>query len=354
MEVLVVEDSSVVRTYLKHVLDRDNGLEVRMVTTGEAALEAVNQQQPDVIVMDLHLPGISGIEAIHRIMAEHPCPIVVLSGELTRSDVDLTFQSLKAGAVKVVTKPTGMEPEEVDRFAQRFIRTLRVMSQVKLVKHSPERVLQLQEQREDRSLDSTAEPAGHQIRPEVIVIGASTGGPAVIQKLLMGLPADFCIPIIIAQHISDGFEQGFVDWLRTSTGKNVVLGSSGDLIQERTIYSAPKAANIGVDLGNRIRLVPERGPQLTPNVDLLFSSVAEVYGPHALAILLTGMGTDGVEGMKALDQVGAQCWVQDPKTAVVQSMPRSVLISGVDALSLAPDQIVTQLSLLEKKEAIGS
>ncbi|MGM0586887.1 MAG: chemotaxis protein CheB [Bacteroidota bacterium] len=349
MNVLVVEDSKVVATYIRHVLQQDESIDFKLVPSGEEAIESVEEHPPDVILMDLHLPGMSGIQAIEHIMEHTPCPIVVLSGNLGRSDTDLTFESFRAGAVKVLSKPEGMEEEVYERFSTILLRHIKLMAGVKVVHrkkggHSTEHP----SKDSSGSLDRKVVEVQEIRRPEIVVLGASTGGPALIQNILSGLAPDFNIPLLIAQHISDGFEEGLRNWLSTSTDRSLSMVSESTDLSPGKIYLAPQQSSIYVRDNQTLGLKEEPLNALSPCIDLLLESAAEVFGNRALGILCTGMGSDGTRGLGKLREAGSQVWVQKPATAVVQSMPQEAIRAGYADRVLSPAQIIEQLNWLNQ------
>lgn len=362
-----MEDSPTTRLYIEKVLARFDDLEVlESATDGAEAIDKAVALQPDVILTDLHLPRLDGVEAIKQIMATSPCPIIVLSGELGSDDSDLTFAALEAGAVKVMAKPRGMTTEARHGFGNKLANTLRIMSQVQVVTRRfsprpddeantrsssrPEHSAGLEEETDLQFGASSA----HR-RLEVIAIGASTGGPAVLNEILTALPAPSPVPILISQHIANGFEHGLCKWLR-HTGHDVQIPIPGLEIEPGKVYLSP--ANASITLGTRrLEIAPPVGDEITPNIDRLFSSIARSYGRRAIGVLLTGMGSDGARGLADLADAGGVTIAQEPETAAIDSMPSAAIDAGAagEILTVAdiPDRL-HELTGEAKPEPTGS
>lgn len=341
ISVLLVEDSRTTRTYIANVLAGCDDFEVlEPASDGLEAIEKAIELGPDVVLTDLHLPRLDGVEVIATIMAERPCPIVVLSGELSRRDNDFTFEALEAGAVKVIAKPRGMARDGDRDFAAQLAHTLRLMAEVQIVsgRHRPTGRL-------DDSFDRTETNAEvSDLEVDLVAIGASTGGPAILYDLLDELDAPYPLPIFVSQHIAGGFEHGLCRWLN-STGHDVQIPLPGTDIESGKVYLSP--ANASVAMGpNKIEIAPPVGDEMTPSIDRLFSSVARYCRSRCLAVLLTGMGRDGVEGLGDIRDAGGWTIAQDPDDAVVDSMPAAALEAGFARERLRPGAIAKRLQTL--------
>ena len=322
IKVLVVEDSLVVREFLVHILGSDPSIRiVGTASNGEEAIEAVRRLQPDVVTMDIHMPKLDGLEATRRIMEIHPTPIVIVSGSSDPHDVAMTFRATEAGALAVLRRPAGIGHPDFEATARELVQVVKLMSEVKVVRRWS------QARRDATMPRPPASSAGmrHVHAPakiRVVALGASTGGPLVLQTILAGLPKDFPAPVLIVQHMAAGFVQGFVEWLSQSSVLPVQIAAHGEIILPARVYVAPDDFQMKVRHGGKIALsrdAPENG--LRPSVSCLFRSVAEVYGGEAVAGLLTGMGRDGAEELKLLREKGAATFAQDKDSSVVHGMP---------------------------------
>lgn len=337
--VLVVEDSPVVRLVLTHALNKDPDLRVMgTASDGGAAVEFVSQNKPDVVLMDVHMPKMDGFEATRRIMETQPLPIIMCSATLEREEVSTTFRAMEAGAVAFVQKPAGPGHEGFDRMMQELVESIKLMSEIKVVKRRARNPCSAESPRTAPKLAAGV---------KIIAIGASTGGPPVIQALLAGLPKSLPVPVLIVQHIATGFLEGMAEWLRQTTGFQVEMAEQGQQIVPGRVYLAPDGFQMGIGSFGRIQLrnePPENG--MRPSVSYLFRSVASTYGANSVGILLTGMGRDGAEELKLMRDNGAVTIAQDAETSVVHGMPGEAIRLGAPTHVLPPDQIAAMLGML--------
>lgn len=349
INILVVEDSPVVREFLINILSADP--DIRVVGTarnGEEALEAARRHRPDVITMDIHMPKMDGLEATRRIMESNPIPIVIVSGSSDPQEVATTFDAMEAGALAVLRRPAGIGHPLHEATARDLVQTVKLMSEVKVVRRWSHARRQAalpgkQAPTPQGKMGLTRESA--QIR--IVAIGASTGGPPVIETILAALPGNFPVPVLIVQHITVGFVQGFIDWLAQSASLPVHLAIHGQLLLPGHVYIAPDECQMKVARGGKIALTrdePENG--LRPSVSYLFRSVAEVYGCDAVAGLLSGMGRDGAEELRLLKEMGAVTFAQDKDSSVVHGMPGEAIKLDAAMLVLPPDKIAAVLTSL--------
>lgn len=343
IRVLIVDDSPVVREFLVHILGSDPQIEViGTATNGEHAVEAAKRLRPDVITMDIHMPGMDGIEATRRIMETCPAPIVIVSGSSDPREVATTFRAMEAGAVAVLRRPAGMGHPDHEATAMDLVQMVKAMSEVKVVRRWP-----------PRSGDAAAAPAVEArmerspARIRIIAIGASTGGPLVLQGILAALPKDLPVPLLIVQHMAAGFTQGFVQWLAQSSSLPVHLAMHGEHIRPGHVYVAPDEFHLRIERGDTAVLrkdEPEHG--LRPSVSYLFRSVREIYGGDVVAGLLTGMGRDGADELRLLKDKGALTFVQDNDSCVVHGMPGEAIRLDAATLVLTPQKIAAMLAHL--------
>ncbi|MBI4462806.1 MAG: chemotaxis-specific protein-glutamate methyltransferase CheB [Acidobacteria bacterium] len=350
-KVLVVEDSPVLRELLVHILTSDPEIQVvGTASNGKEALEFLQANRPDVITMDIHMPKMDGLEATRRIMETQPRPIVIVSGSSTLGEATIAFRALEAGALAVVQRPRGMADPHYVASAEQLVQTVKLMSEVKVVRRWP------RPGREAAAAVPSAVPPVELKRlpaeVEVICLGASTGGPQVLLTILSGLPKNFPVPLLVVQHMTPGFVQGFVEWLGQSSGFSVQVAAPGEYLRPGRAYVAPDGFHMGVDRTRRIVLSehePENG--LRPSVSYLFRSVANVYGERAVGVLLTGMGRDGAEELKLMKEKGAVTIGQDEESSVVYGMPAEAVRLEAATYVLSFHRIATALAQLVVKKA---
>jgi two-component system chemotaxis response regulator CheB len=327
IRVLIVEDSGVIRQFLEHIIAQDTRLEiVGAVETAEEALRILNRVAPDVISMDIRLPGMNGFEATQRIMEERPTPIVVVSASVENADMQITMNALQAGALTILEKPTGVTSNEYEALAARLCTQLAIMSQVKVVRRRVEtRPLAVR-----RNSRPTARGPGYQ----VLGIASSTGGPSALVQLLGGLGAGFPLPIVIVQHIAASFLGGFASWLEDVCPFAVEIVTNRSLVAPLTVYLAAQDHHLLAEYGF-VRV--NRGPPVCaqrPSGTVLFDSMASAYGTQALGVVLTGMGDDGAEGLLRIRQCGGYTIAEHESTAVVYGMPAEAVRLGAVSESL--------------------
>jgi two-component system chemotaxis response regulator CheB len=339
IKVLVVEDSPVVRELICHILTSDPQIQViGSATTGEEAIEAVALKGPDLVTMDVHLPGITGYEATRQIMETCPVPIIIVSASYDPRDLAKTFQMIEAGALAILPPPPGIGHPEFRARADELIRTVKLMSEIKVVKRWPK---SLKKPAPGIAIKQT--PA----RIKVVALGASTGGPLVLKIILERLAEAFAAPVLIVQHMSPGFIPGFAQWLQEASRFPVRVACHRDQILPGQAYVAPDGFHMAVDRGGRIALdtqAPVNG--MRPAISHLFRSVAECYGPNAIGILLTGMGSDGAQELALMKEKGAITMAQDKESSVIHGIPGEAIKLGAAAYVLAPEQIAELLKTL--------
>lgn len=343
IRVLIVDDSAVVRELLIFILNSDPDIQViGAVGDGEEAMKVVPEVRPDVITMDVHMPGINGFETTRRIMETYPTPIVIVSGSLNTYEVEATFHAIEAGALLMVTRPPGLGHPGFDEAAAQLIRAVKAMSEVKVVRRWP-RV-------RPAGGAATHLPAASGLlreRISVVAIGASTGGPMVLQTILAALPKDFPVPLLIVQHMSPGFVSGFADWLSHTCNRPVLVAADGTKLMSGHVYIAPDGYNMGIKRIGEISLTrckPANG--LCPSVAHLFETVASAYGKNAAGVLLTGMGMDGAKGLKQMRDNGAITLAQNEESSVIHGMPGEAIRLGAALHILNPEQIAAALAAM--------
>ena len=312
VRVLVADDSALFREVLARVVAVDPGFDVvAAAADGFDAAALTRELRPDVITMDLNMPDADGFSGISRIMAETPTPILVLTGNREEA---VGFKALSLGALDILEKP-GAEAD-LDEWGSLLRSRLRLLAGVKVIRH-------LRGLRERRAAPA---PAVH--RAELVVIGASLGGPRALATLLRALPQDFAAPVAVVQHIADGFTEGLASWLASESRLDVREASDRDDLVPGRVLVAPSGHHLVVGEG-LVRLSPAPPVDtFKPSVTPLFVSAAKVYGRRACGVLLTGMGRDGAEGMRALRAAGAHTIAQDEASSAVFGMARAAIELG--------------------------
>jgi len=348
VKVLIVEDSPVQQALLGHILSSDPN--VNVIGTAGDGVEALNfleRQKPDIVTMDLNMPKMSGLEATRRIMETYPVPIVIVSASWDPQEVATTFRAIEAGALTGVEKPRGIGHKNFETTAQQLIQTVKLMSEVKVVRRWPH----FQAAPPYPHTQPLGEFRHWNADIRLVVIGASTGGPPVLQTILSRLPKDFSVPILIVQHITTGFLLGLTEWLGHASGFPVCVPAHGDFLRSGHVYLAPDGFHLGVMQGNRALLSQTQlENNLRPSVSYLFRSVADQLGPQAVGVLLTGMGRDGAAELKLMRDKGAFTVAQDKESSVVHGMPGEAIQLDAAIQVLPPEKIAEVLIKLVQRE----
>ncbi len=341
IRVLVVDDSPVARELITHILSLAPGIQViGSARNGREAIDALNLNKPDIVTMDINMPVLDGFEATRIIMATNPVPIVIVTGISDMSELDMSFRAIDAGALAVIRKPPGVGHPDFDKSAADLITKVRLMSEVKVVRRW------LRKPGEEKRVESTEPPVRVDFAEiRAVAIGASTGGPPVIEKILSQLPADFPAPVLVVQHMAPGFIQAFAEWLGQTSGLPVHVAFNGSIVRAGHVYIAPEGMQMRLDAYGRIHCVKEAsaGSLHQPSVSYLFRSVAEVFGENAVGVLLTGMGSDGAEELGLMKKMGAVTVAQDQKSSAVFGMPGEAVKINAASYVLPPDKIAALL-----------
>ncbi len=318
----MVDDSQLIATVVRELIEGFDGFRVVGVARdGEEALRMVHALDPDIVTLDIEMPNVDGLHALGYIMSECPRPVVMLSAATTRGSVDLTIRALELGAVEFVRKPTDATPDGWAVVAARLHDVLRATAVTNLA-GAP--VLARPRHRTPAAPRRDAAPAR-----TVVVVAASTGGPRALAEMIPGLSAQLSAAVIVVQHMPPGFTAGLARRLDQLAALPVVEAGSGDLVREGTVYIAPAGQHLSVEpagKGARIVLSDEASLHgVRPAADRLFHSVARCYGARAVGVVLTGMGRDGGDGLRAIRAAGGRALVQDRATSIVYGMPAQAL-----------------------------
>jgi len=322
LRVLVVDDSALMRKLIPKILERDDSIEVvGTAMDGHFGLKKIADLNPQVITLDLEMPGLNGIDTLKEIMRRWQLPVIVVSSHST-AGAAITLKALGLGAFDFVAKPADVSAR-MPEIAQELISKIKAAAQSKSVRTQflPEPAPAVKPQRQTGTAPT-----------RIVAIGVSTGGPNALQYLLSQLPAEFPGSILIVQHMPDGFTEMFAKRLDETCPIRVKEAQSGDLLVAGRVLVCPGNRHLKVKklpLGNVAVLAEE--PRVNghrPSVDVLFRSVAEEFGPQAIAVLMTGMGEDGASGMGAVRAAGGMTIAQSEDSCVVFGMPKAAIDRG--------------------------
>jgi two-component system chemotaxis response regulator CheB len=338
IKVLIVDDSGLTQEILKKILEKDLSIQViGMAENGEKAVALAQKLKPDVITMDVNMPVMDGFKATEQIMAYCPIPILILSSIIDKEGLYTTFNALAAGAVDVMEKPSGLENKVWNEIGDVLVQKVKTVSKVKVITHVKGKVTAILKHTESVSLPKPN-------KCEIIGIGASTGGPSVVMQILKNITSNNTLGILVIQHMASGFINGFVDWLSDACEIKVKLAKDGDKIEKGQVFVAPDGFHAIVRNGKTIGLISgEKVNDVKPSVDVLFNSVAEVYGESAVGVLLTGMGADGAEGLKHIKDKGGITIAQSEKSCAVFGMPKAAIEKGAVDKVLSVEDIIQTL-----------
>lgn len=368
IDVLIVEDSPLFAEAIREILEDDPGFRVvGWASHGREAVEMTERLRPQVITMDVHMPVMGGLDAIEHIMADQPTPILVVTSDPHASPgEELHFEALRRGALDVFPKPTQWPGTREEQEGLR--RQIRLISRVAVVRHlaghrhrwrraGGEPVVAVPEREVvvDAPPPSVRELRQRDVAGQLVAIAASTGGPAAIARIFEALPASFPAPIVVVQHIADGFTESFASWLNDVAAIDVRLGSDGMALKAGVAIIAPDNRNMLVSGDGTV--IVEKTAAVDghrPSATVLFQSLARTYGRRGVGVILTGMGRDGVDGLEELRRVGGITVAQDEETSVVFGMPRAALESGAAKFSLALPQIADHLCEMVGQRRCGA
>ena len=343
IRVLVVDDSAFMRTALSRMITSEHGFEVvGTACSGAEALDKIPSLDPDVVTLDVEMPGLNGLQTLHRIMAQFPRPVIMVSAA-TEKDAETTFNALSAGAFDYIPKQLSSASLDILHIRRDLVDKIRAAA------------LSRRPSSAGTFFRKPPQPSALEFRdagfptPAIIALGSSTGGPKALQEILPLLPADLSVPILIVQHMPRGFTAPFAQRLNNLCAVSVREAAHRDLISPGVVYIAPAGMHMTVDRPSDSRAFicldthPENCPHM-PSVDILMTSVAKTFRNLAMGIILTGMGSDGAEGMMAIHRLGGLTIGQDEASCIVYGMPRACAELGaltrVVPLSQIPAQIL--------------
>ncbi|MHB8057305.1 MAG: chemotaxis-specific protein-glutamate methyltransferase CheB [Desulfuromonadaceae bacterium] len=336
IRVLVVDDSRLVREMIRAILESEPGI----VVVGEAsdgveAIAKVASLKPDIVTMDIEMPVMGGLEAIERIIAAHPLPILVVTA---LTGVRTAFAAISKGALDVIEKPD-ISPENV----RALVKKIRYLARVDVLAH-----LQATRSRSAHVAVTEAVIKHCAAETAIVAIAASTGGPQSIYAVLSALPASFPVPIVITQHVAEGFTQGMVEWLNGGTPLPVAMAGNGVRLAPGHVYVNPAEHSMRVTSQGMILIGARDTAQIyNPSCNTLLSAVAAAYRKGAVGLIMSGMGDDGAAGMQAIKAAGGVTLAQDAASSVVFGMNRVAVelgfIDKVVALADIPAELMRRV-----------
>jgi two-component system chemotaxis response regulator CheB len=343
IKVLIVEDTLVAQKLLKGLVNSDSRFElVGIAENGKQAYEFVDKYKPDVVSMDILMPIMDGVEATKMIMQNSPVPIVIVSSFYNSSEVEMAMKVLQAGAVTILPRPYGPGHSKYTQSAHKYLNTLQIMSEIKVVRRRFENI-NFPIKSAENTTTSISEKTNFN-KFQVLAIGASAGGPQGLSTILSGLPSDFPLPVFIVQHIDSNFVEGFVDWLNTYSKMPVKIAVDGETISASKVYLPPPESHLLVNHDNKIKISKEVALNgLRPSVDILFKSINLVYKEKAIVVLLSGMGKDGALELKNLYNSGAYTIAQEESSCLVYGMPGEAAKIGAVCKLLSPENITKEI-----------
>ncbi len=353
IRVLIVDDSAFMRTALSRMVASDPELwVVGTASTGAEALQKIPVFDPDVVTLDLQMPGMDGLQTLSRIMAEFPRPVIMVSS-VTLKAAEGTFRALEAGAFDYLPKQLSATSLDILHLRDDLIAKIKAAAEARHTRQSvipPRKPSQPAAIRVRKSPHST---------PAIVALGISTGGPKALQDILPHLPVDLAVPILIVQHMPSGFTAPFAKRLNNLCAISVCEAEHGKILQPGVVYIAPAGSHLTVDRARSRAVIclsdkPEHQVHV-PSVDVMMQSVASAFRSLAMGVIMTGMGSDGAQGMKAIHREGGLTLGQDEPSCAVYGMPRVCaemgILDRVVPLSQIPKEILQ--ATLYRKTSVG-
>jgi two-component system chemotaxis response regulator CheB len=337
IKALVVDDSALMRKVITNMLESCPDIKViGRANNGQDAIEKVTRLAPDVVTMDIEMPVLDGLHALGYIMSECPTPVIMLSAASTKH-ADVIMSAFHYGAVDFIVKPSGNISIDLDRIKEELIEKVKAASRVKTHKLAfiAEKDAGIEKRNEagEKTRDETRIHTLIQKNQKIVVIGTSTGGPRALHHVLTALPPGLKVPVLVVQHMPPGFTKSLAERLDSQSRIRIREAKEGDLIEPGLVLIAPGGFHMIVKQNKTNGVtreiigltMDEKVQGVRPSVDVLLNSVVPIYGENSLGVILTGMGSDGSEGIKNLKAAGGKVIVEDESTCVVYGMPRAVV-----------------------------
>jgi two-component system chemotaxis response regulator CheB len=339
IKVLIVDDSAYSRQTIKKMLETDPGIEVAGISSdGIDAMAKSLKLRPDLITLDLEMPGMDGFSFLRWLMKKRPTPVIIVS---SYSDSKTVFKALELGAADFIAKPSRITHVEFTNMAMDLVNKVKGMKGLRLDKLSKNLELLEEESAQETSLEKAEKDV------EAVAIGSSTGGPAALKIILSKLPADFPAGVVISQHMPKGFTASFAERLNGISKMHIKEAEEGDEVEKGKVLICPGGYHMLFRKRGRKIVATIKEPKNTdkyiPSVDMMMSSAAEAFGPKTMGVVLTGMGSDGREGMLEIKKRGGYTMVESEDTAVVFGMPSEVIKAGAAGRVLPISEIPVEI-----------
>lgn len=348
LRVMIVDDTETARLLLRHVINNAPDMQVvGEAHDGHEAVEMVRKLEPDVILMDITMPHMDGLEATRRIMATTPTPIVMVSGSVEGRENEVAFQAMKLGALTLLSKPVGPGDPRFDAQINHLVKTVRTLSTVQVITHR-----QRGAQPIPKKVAPPPQPTINDAAIDLVLIGSSTGGPAALGEIVRNLTPEFNLPIVIAQHIAAEFVPSLCHWLSSQTAMTVRVAAPRQRPTPGFIDVSPADCSLVFKPNGDFDFDRTTRTSYKPSVNLMFDSGARVFGSRAIGIILTGMGADGADGLLSLRQTGAFTVAQDEESCAVFGMPKEAIERGAAAQVAPVDQIAGILNTLAEDRKV--
>jgi two-component system chemotaxis response regulator CheB len=347
VKVLIVEDSRVVSEYLHYIFSNDPLIDVvGNVSDGKKAVEFIKTNKVDVITMDIDMPIMDGLEATRIIMSTTPIPILIVTSSRNANDINTSIEALAAGALAVIEKPVGIGHPKEGELANKLTNLVKVMAEVSVITRKP----RLKEKPSTTPVSVRQKVQFEDlILPEIIAIGVSSGGPQALQIVFSKITSQFPAPIVVVQHITDGFLDSLANWLGNTSDIEIQIAKNDEILQAGHIYFAPNGFQMGVTKSLQVKLNESDGTyNFVPSAAYLFRDIARTFSKNAIGIILTGMGSDGSKELKLMLDNGAITIAQDKESSLIHGMPGMAIQHGSAKYILSAEDISQLLADIEK------